>query len=198
MAGPKPGRESGYDGKSGKVRRQRNADNIAAAAREIDLERQNAEEFVPLTAQLEEIPAAQENEASWDQALPTPPAAEDVRPLAVDRDEPDVEAAKQTPAPQFKPEYDQERPKSIRALITGMLEEGKATKDIEAAIKLFYPNSAAASKATKHIAFYRSKRNGMIKAKEQQAAAQAHAARGLEVVTPATEVEEVREDEADA
>lgn len=45
-------------------------------------------------------------------------------------------------------------PKSIRSLIQGSLLAGRPRKEIEADIVEFFPNSQAAKKAAKHIAWY--------------------------------------------
>ena len=45
--------------------------------------------------------------------------------------------------------------KSIRQIIRQGLLNGQTTKTIEAELKLHHPASAAAAKASKHIAFYR-------------------------------------------
>ncbi len=50
-----------------------------------------------------------------------------------------------------------EKKASIAGLITGMLQDGKGSKDIEAAIKAQFPGSKAAEKAPVHISFYRSR-----------------------------------------
>lgn len=57
-------------------------------------------------------------------------------------------------------------PKSIRQLIMGSILAGKPTKEIAEAVKAAFPNSQAAAKSTKHIAWYRSrmKKDGQLKA----------------------------------
>jgi hypothetical protein len=59
-------------------------------------------------------------------------------------------------------------PKSIRQLIMGSILAGKPTKEIAEAVKAAFPNSAAAAKSTKHIAWYRSrmKKDGQLPVKQ--------------------------------
>lgn len=47
------------------------------------------------------------------------------------------------------------RKPSIRQLVTDGIQAGKSTKDIEAELKAAFPDSQAAQKSAKHIAFYR-------------------------------------------
>ena len=78
--------------------------------------------------------------------------------------------------------------KSIRGLITTMLQQGRNNNDIEAAIKLRFPGTAAAEKSKKHIAFYRS----ALRKAEKQAAAKAEIQGG--VTAPAQETPEPAEE----
>lgn len=71
------------------------------------------------------------------------------------------------------------RGKSIRQLITGMIAQGKSTDEITEAVKADFPDSAAAAKPTKHIAFYRSRM--------KKAAGQPMQATGKKAATPAVE-----------
>jgi hypothetical protein len=56
------------------------------------------------------------------------------------------------------------RPPSIRSTINRMLDDGKSTAEITEVLKAQFPNSKAAAKSSKHIAFYRSQRKGATKA----------------------------------
>lgn len=55
-------------------------------------------------------------------------------------------------------------PNSIRQIICTMLLAGKSTKEIEAAVKEKHPDSQAAAKSGKHIAWYRGtlKKQGLL------------------------------------
>ncbi len=55
-------------------------------------------------------------------------------------------------------------PGSIRQIIRTALLQGKETKEIAAMVTAAHPNSAAAAKSTKHIAWYRSemRKNGLL------------------------------------
>lgn len=72
-------------------------------------------------------------------------------------------------------------PKSIRQLCMTAILAGVSTKDIAASIQLHFPLSMAASKSTKHIAWYRSrmKKDGLLTAKVAEAV--------VEAEVPATE-----------
>ena len=52
---------------------------------------------------------------------------------------------------------------SIRNIIMTGLSEGRNTPSIAAVIKQFHPESAAAAKSSKHIAFYRSQMKKALK-----------------------------------
>lgn len=54
--------------------------------------------------------------------------------------------------------------KSIRQIIMGGILVGKPTKEIAAEVQAAYPDSAAAKKSAKHIAWYRSdmKKRGLL------------------------------------
>lgn len=56
------------------------------------------------------------------------------------------------------------KPKSIRALVMGMILAGKPTKEIAGQIAVHFPGTAADRKSTKHIAWYRSrmKKDGLL------------------------------------
>jgi hypothetical protein len=60
---------------------------------------------------------------------------------------------------------------SVRKLINGMLQAGRSTKEIEAALKEQFPNTMAAAKSSKHISHYRCLLKKAAKAQQAEAKA---------------------------
>lgn len=60
-------------------------------------------------------------------------------------------------------------PRSIRQIVMNGLLAGKSTKDIAALVMAEHPNSAAATKSVKHIAWYRARmrKDGILPAYQQ-------------------------------
>lgn len=161
MSGPKPGREARYDNPSGKRRREQNGKNGESEEKVVPIEaaREVQDNPPPKAEEVRSLvpPPSVVNgdiEASERQVQPESPVAVETSPLAP------------PPGP---------RPSSIRNLITGELEKGTNPKEIERLLILYFPNSAAARKAPKHIAFYRSKMKQEQKQREVQKAVQPQA-----------------------
>lgn len=69
-------------------------------------------------------------------------------------------------------------PNSIRQTILTMLGEGKNTKEIEAVLKERFPNSMAAQKAVRHVAWYKAQIKKAAKGDAKAVKVVAHAASG--------------------
>lgn len=71
--------------------------------------------------------------------------------------------------PETKVTEPMDKPKSIRSLIMSAILAGKPTKEIAAEVQAHFPGTAAATKSTKHIAWYRSrmKKDGLFTPKAE-------------------------------